>query len=61
MPLKSLKFEQTTKISSTFENYINLIDNKQNDTSSCKTTISFYDIFQRKQTQEQIFCQERIK
>jgi len=61
MPLKNSKSGQTMKISSTSGNHINSIDDKQDSTSSCKTTISFYNIFLGKQTQEQIICQERIK
>ena len=49
------------KISSTSGNHINSMDNKQDSISSYKTTILFYNLFQGKQTQEQIFCQGRIK
>ena len=37
------------------------MDNKWDSISSCKIMISFYNIFQRRQIQEQTFCQERIK
>ena len=40
------------KISSTSENHINSMDNKQDGISSYKTKISFYNLFQGKQTQE---------
>jgi len=49
------------KTSSILGNYTNLMDNKKDSTSSCKTMILFYDIFQGRQIWKWIFCQEKIK
>jgi len=45
MPQKGLKSRLIMKTLSILENYTNLMDNKQDSISSCKTIILFYNTF----------------